>query len=151
MYTRHDARHNRAYYKCNGNSKQIDRPKNPNCVGSYKVPTLDQSVWDEVYAFVNSPTRIAEVVDARSAQLEGSIRANVEDEIVRLTKRLHELEEKATRLINYFGEGKSGEERLSLQLTNIDFEKAAVQRELATAESELMVQLEPEAIKNGYP
>ncbi len=70
---------------------------------------------------------------------------------MRHTKRLHELEEKANRLIKFFGEGKSDEERLSPQLTNIDFEKAAVQRELARAESELMVKLEPEAIKDGYP
>ena len=149
MSMRNARRKNSAYYRCSGNSKQIDRPKNHDCAGSYKVPSLDQSVWEEVCAFVNSPTRIAEVVDARAGELGGSIRGNVEEEIVRHTKRLHELEEKATRLINFFGEGKSDEERLSLQLTNIDFEKAAVQRELATAESELMVQLEPEAIKEA--
>ena len=106
-------------------------------------------VWEMVRDFVNSPTRINEVVDARAGELSISVRENVEEDIARLTKRLDELEEKATRLINFFGEGKADEERLSLQLTNIDFEKAAKQRELAIAESELMVQLEPEAVKEA--
>ena len=134
-------------YRCGYESKNPSKPKNPDCAKTYRIEDLDKMVWEMVRDFVNSPTRINEVVDARAAELSISIRDNVEEDIARLTKRLEELEDKATRLINFFGEGKADEERLSLQLTNIDFEKAAVQRELTLAESELMVQLEPTAIK----
>lgn len=149
MHIRHERTRNRAYYRCGFHSKRPGEPKNEGCARTYRIEKLDHAVWDEVRNFITNPALISEVVDARAAELEGSIRDNVEDEIRRLAKRLDELEDKRQRQINAYGEDIISKDDLDFQITNLDFEKAAVQREIALAESELMVKLEPAAIRKA--
>lgn len=133
-------------YRCGHNGKKLQAP-NPQCAKTIGISWLDNAVWEQVRNFVNTPSLLDQLIDNRAAELRASIRDDAEDEILRLTEKLSEIDAKADKYMELYIETQIPKELLEKHVLGLEFEKAAVKRELELAESELISRLNPEETK----
>jgi DNA invertase Pin-like site-specific DNA recombinase len=133
------------YYACPRPAHQPDRvhPDCPKTIGSGK---LDEFVWRYVKGLLLHPDALHRAIDVKLAELEAR-EGDLDGDIARAERRLEEMDDERQWIIRMGRLKQLTEKDMSVQLAELEFERFAVEKQLADLKVATAVHEKARALK----